>query len=280
MTTTSSEGVNKDAQDPQPQDPQGRAAIVKEAVENARRSLDLRLFEDARNEAAYALELDSNNDEARDILNRCREVLGEETNAGDNGFRNLIVTERIKQERERALVNNELALGRAQMDLEDFGRAIDRFERAVTALRFSTYVQANDPLRTEAEAMLKQAQAAQQAALMAAEQDAKAASEGELARIARDREIARELTVERLLEAANVKFQNGAYEESVDLVDQALRLDPINPTATSLRDLADRARHNAQMDLNRERWRTEWNKTFTELKHSAVPQTETVVFDP
>ena len=34
------------------------------------------------------------------------------------------------------------------------------------------------------------------------------------------------------------------------------------------------------MDLNRERWRTEWNKTFTELKHSAVPQTEVVVFDP
>ncbi|MEC8251885.1 MAG: hypothetical protein VX044_01645, partial [Planctomycetota bacterium] len=131
MTTTSSEDGSTGAQDPQPQDPQGRAAIVKKAVENARRSLDLRLFEDARNEAAYALELDSNNDEARDILNRCREVLGEETNAGDNGFRNLIVTERVKQERERALVNNELALGRAQLDLENFARAIDRFERAV-----------------------------------------------------------------------------------------------------------------------------------------------------
>lgn len=272
--------VTTSAQDPKPQAPQGRAAIVKKAVENARRSLDLRLFEDARDEAAYALELDSNNDEARDILNRCREVLGEETNAGDNGFRNLIVTQRIKQERERALVNNELALGRAQMDLENFGRAIDRFERAVTALRFSIYVQANDPLRTEAESMLSQAQEAHQGAMQAAEMDAKSASEAELARIAREREIARELSVERLLEASNVKFQNGEYEDSVDLVDQALRLDPINPTATALRDLADRARHNAQMDLNRERWRTEWNKTFTELKHSAVPQTEIVVFDP
>ena len=268
-------------QDPQaPQDPQGRAAIIKKAVENARRSLDLRLFEDARNEAAYALELDSNNEAARDILNRCREVLGEETNAGDNNFRNLIVTQRIKQERERALVNNDLALGRAEMDLENFGNAIDRFERAVTALRFSIFVKANDPLRAEAEVMLERAREAQRAALKAAAQDAKNASEAELARIARDREIARELSVERLLEASNVKFQNGEYEESVSLVDQALRLDPTNPTATALRDLADRARHNAQMDLNRERWRTEWNKTFTELKHSAVPQTETVVFDP
>lgn len=277
-TSTTLDDVTTSPQDPQ--DPQGRAAIVKRAVANARRSLELRLFEDARSEAAYALELDANNPEARDILQRCREVLGEEQNPGDNSFRNLIVTERIKQERERTLVNNELALGRAEMDLENFGRAIDRFERAVTALRFSTYVKPNDPLRTEAETMLEKARQARRDAIKKAAQDAKAASEAELARIARDREIARELSVERLLEAANVKFQNGEYEDSVGLVDQALRLDPINPTATALRDLADRARHNAQMDLNRERWRTEWNKTFTELKHSAVPQTETVVFDP
>jgi type II secretory pathway component GspD/PulD (secretin) len=278
--TTTLDDVTYGVQDPQGQDPQGRAALVKKAVENARRSLELRLFEDARNEAAFALELDSNNAEARDILRRCRQVLGEETNAGDNSFRNLVMTERIKQERERALVNNEIALGKAEMDLENYGRAIDRFERAVTALRFSAYVQPNDPLRTEAESLLEQARQASRSALQQAEQDAKAASEAELARIARDREIARELSVERLLEAANVKFQNGEYADSVNLVDQALRLDPINPTAMALRDLADRARHNAQMDLNRERWRTEWNKTFTELKHSAVPQTETVVFDP
>ena len=42
-----------------------------QAVANARRSLELRLFEDARNEAAFALELDNNNKEARDILRRC-----------------------------------------------------------------------------------------------------------------------------------------------------------------------------------------------------------------
>jgi len=272
--------VTSGVQDPQGQDPQGRAATVQKAVESARNSLELRLFEDARNQAAFALELDSSNAEARDILRRCRQVLGEETNAGDNNFRDLVLRERIKQERERSLVNNELALGKAEMDLENYGRAIDRFERAVTALRFSVYVQPNDPLRTEAESLLEQARQASRAALQQSEKAAKDASEAELARIARDREIARELSVERLLEAANVKFQNGEYEDSVSLVDQALRLDPINPTATALRDLADRARHNAQMDLNRERWRTEWNKTFTELQHSAVPQTETVVFDP
>ncbi|MFO0846924.1 MAG: hypothetical protein U0797_31920, partial [Gemmataceae bacterium] len=47
----------------------------------------------------------------------------------------------------------------------------------------------------------------------------------------------------------------------------------------ALRDLADRARHQSAVDLSKERWRTEWNKTFLELQHSAVPQTDTVVFD-
>ena len=177
---------------------QGRAATVKKAVESARRSLDLRLFEDARNEAAFALELDSNNEEARDILRRCREVLGEETNAGDNSFRNLVMTERIKQERERALVNNEIALGEAEMDLENFGRAIDRFERAVTALRFSAYVQPNDPLRRRAEEMLEQArQAAQQA-----KQDAQEAAE--------QVERANNAANQAALAAANAKAQTTA----------------------------------------------------------------------
>ena len=56
-TSTTLDDVTTSPQDPQ--DPQGRAAIVKRAVANARRSLDLRLFEDARSEAAYALELDA-----------------------------------------------------------------------------------------------------------------------------------------------------------------------------------------------------------------------------
>jgi tetratricopeptide (TPR) repeat protein len=275
----SSSSSTKDSET-QGQDPQGRAAIVKKALENARRSLGLRLFEDARNEAAYALELDTNNTEARDILRRCRQILGEETMPAGNSFEQLLITTRVAQERERALVNNDLALGRAEMDLGEYGRAIDRFERATTALDFSTFVQPNDPLRTETELLLKQAQDAQRNAQRTQLENAKAGSEAELARIARDRDIARELSVERLLEAANVKFQNGEFADSVDLVDQSLRIDPINPTATALRDLADRARHNATMDINRERWRTQWNKTFRELQHSTVPQTETVVFDP
>ncbi|HEB53671.1 MAG TPA: hypothetical protein ENI87_10505, partial [bacterium] len=225
-------------------------------------------------------EFDSDNAEARDILNRCNQVLGEEVTPGANRFQDLLTIQRVRLERERALINQSLAQGESEMELGHYGRAIDHFEAANTALEFSMFVQPNDELVKRTKLLLQQAKDAKVQADKDALDRATQASEAELARIARDREIARELSVERLLEQANVKFQNGEYADSVDLVDQALRVDPTNPTATALRDLADRARHNAAMDINRERWRSEWNKTFLDLQHSTVPQTSVVVFDP
>ncbi|HZN39835.1 MAG TPA: hypothetical protein VFD82_13580 [Planctomycetota bacterium] len=265
---------------PQGQEPRDPQAIARKALENARRSLDLRLFEDARNEAAFVLELDNENREARDILQRCNQVLGDKDVPLRGVISDIILEDRIRQERERALVENDLASGRAHMGLGNFGRAIDSFERAVTAMRYSRYTQANDPLRKQAELLLADAVEAKRKAEKQASDQAKQASETELNRIARDQEIARETHVDRLLEAANVKFQAGEYATTVNLIDQALLMDPTNAEALALRDLADRARHSVSVEVQRERWRTEWNNTFLELQHANIPQTDTVVFDP
>jgi type II secretory pathway component GspD/PulD (secretin) len=282
-TAARAPGTAADAAATQGQDPQGptRAGLVRKAVENAKRSLDLRLFEDARNEAAYALELDNDNAEARDILQRCNKILGDDSGLSlANRFDDVVIQDRIRQERERSLVDNEIEQGRANMSLGQFGRAIDHFERALTTLRFSPYSQPNDPQRKAVELALAEARAAKTKADKDRYDQSIAASEAELARLARDQQIAQELRVERMLEKANVEFQNGNYQTSVGLVDQALLLDPVNPTALALRDLADRARHGAQIETTRERWRTEWNKTFLELQHANLPQTESIVFDP
>jgi type II secretory pathway component GspD/PulD (secretin) len=280
--SASGSSAQPQGQDPRDQDPLARnRALSQKATENARKSLNLRLFEDARNEAAYALELDLNNTEARDILQRCNQILGDGgTVQAQTPLESLILTERIREERERTLARKDLEQGNAHLELGQYGRAIESFERAVTALRFSSYVAANDPLRKEAEAMLQKAQEARIQAEKDSFDRAKQASQDEMNRLARDQQIARELRVERILEQANLKFQAGDYAQTVELVDQALLLDPSNPTATALRDLADRARHTTAVEMQRERWRTEWNNTFLELQHSNVPQIDTVVFDP
>lgn len=263
----------------QGQDPQGKAAMVQKAVERARASFNARLFEDARNESAYALELDPNNKEARDIFNRCMAILGTPVK-GESWADDLIVQDTVRRERERTLISGQIALGKAQSDLGKHGDAIVHFERAVLTARLSDYLQPNDPLRKEAELMLETAREAKRQADLDAAERAIARSQEEIDRQAQDRQISKELRVDRLLDQANLEFQDGDYEETVRLIDQALRLDPINPSAMELRDLADRARHNAAMDYNRERWRTEWNKTFDELQQSTVPQTDTVKYDP
>lgn len=278
---TSKAGSATAAQDPQVSPLTRRSALLAKALENARQSLDLRLYAEARNEAAFALELDNGNSEARDILNRCNAALGDRA-AETPGARleQAVLIDKIRQERERAVVERELQLGRANMQQGNFGRAVDHFERAATTLRYSAYAQANDSQRKEAEKALTEAREAKAQAEADQIERAKTASAQELARLEQEQAVARQLRVERILEQANLSFQAGQYTQSVKLVEQALMLDPTNPTATALRDLADRARHNAAIDTNRERFRTEWNKTFLELQHSNIPQTESVVFDP
>lgn len=267
-------------QDPQGQGRQGNQALIEQALRNARASMSARLFEDARNEAAFVLELDNDNAEAREILLRVNEILGDRDPGVGGRFDNLVLEQRIAAERERLLVRRELQQGDAHAEMRAFGRAIESYERALTVLRYSQFFQPNDPLVREAE---KKLEAASTAKIEADKQEldrARAATGAELERMSRERVIARELKVERLLEDANRKFQEGAFASAIESIDQALLLDPTNPTAIALRDLADRARHNATMELNRERWRQEWNATISELQHSNVPQTQTVVFDP
>ncbi|HLQ38356.1 MAG TPA: hypothetical protein VK348_11165, partial [Planctomycetota bacterium] len=254
--------------------------LVSDAVNKARRSLELRLFEDAQREAAFALELDNGNEEARRILNQCNEVLGDKVARAINQEGDAVLRNRIAAERERALVRNELQLGNANFDLGAFGRAIENYEKALAYLNFSQHFPPNDPLRKEAEERLDSATKAKAEADKAQGRSLQAASQADLDREARDLAAAKATMVERYLQDANVKFQSGDYKEAVDRVQQALLQDPTNPTALALRDLADRARHETSLELHRERWKQDWITTFNELQQSNLPQTDVVKFDP
>lgn len=263
-----------------PQGPQSYQALLDQALANARRSMDLRLFKDARNEAAFALELDNANSEAREILRRCNDILGTETPDDSGRIQDQWRTSVIAAERERSVIEHELDLGNANFEQARYGRAIEHYQSALSMLKYSVYVQPNDTLRKQADVRLADAVKAKAKAEQDAVESQRAASQAELDRISREQAAAREGRVDRLLEDANEKFQNGSYAEAVKRIDQALLLDPTNPSALALRDLADRARHSAAVELHRGRFKDEWNKTFTELQNSLVPQSSTVVFDP
>lgn len=271
-------------QNPQGQNPQGkppsRQGIVEEALKKARESLSYRLFQDARNEAAFVLELDNQNAEARDILRRCNEVLGDRDESVGGGFRDVILQNRIAAERQRALVNNDFQQGDALLQRQAYDQAIERFEHAVTTMRLSEFFQPNDTLRQEGEQRLADARKQKLDADKKRLDNATATSQEQLDKMSREQQASRQNRVTTLIETANLRFQAGQFKDAVEMVDQALQLDPTNATAIALRDVADRARHTTSLEVNRERWRQEWNATIQELQQSNMPQTEAVVFDP
>ncbi len=270
---------NRLLQDPQGQQPSTQA-LLEGALKNARRSLEARLFEDARNEAAFALELDNQNAEAREILRRCNEVLGDRVATVGGRFADEIMRNRIAAERDRTLVERELEQANAHMTQGSYGRAIESYQRALATLKLSPHFQANDPLLLRTQAEYEAAGQQKHAADKQTLQNMETASKAELDRLAKEQQESKEDRVGRLLEDANKQFLAGQYAGSVDRIDQALMVDPTNQAALDLRDIADRARHNTAMEMHRERWRQEWNATILENQQSNVPQTDTVVFDP
>ena len=95
-------GANDGAQDPAVQ--RDSRGLIGKTLEEARRSLELRLFADARSQAAYVLSLDPANVEARDIVNRCNSVLGDVPRATErSSFEELVQIDAIRRERERKI---------------------------------------------------------------------------------------------------------------------------------------------------------------------------------
>ena len=180
------------------------------------------------NEAAFVLELDNQNAEARDILRRCNEVLGDRDQSVGGGFRDVILQNRIAAERQRALVNNDFQQGQALLEQQAYDKAIERFEHAVTTMRLSEFFQPNDTLRQEGEQRLADARKAKLEADKKRLDNATASSQEQLDQMSREQQASRQNRVTTLIETANLRFQAGQFKDAVEMVDQALQLDPTN----------------------------------------------------
>jgi tetratricopeptide (TPR) repeat protein len=267
------------AQDPQDIGQQRRRTIIDKSLQDARRSLESRLWEDAARIAAEVLEIEPSNTEARDILQTANEVLGRDKPSVTREFQDQVMQGRVRQQKEMFDLRRGMAVGDAHLAAGRFGDAIETYEQALLRLRFSIYVPSGSELERTLNAKLADARDARERAERAAEQAVRAASQAELDKAEREQRLARGAKVARFLEQANFDFQIGKYPQAVALLDQALRLDPTNANALKLRDIAEQARHEFQLDLKRQDWKAEWSRTFDDLKSSDLPQTDPIQFD-
>jgi len=272
-----------EAQEPQQPsetvDRQRREFLVEQRLQSARRAIELKLYEDALRASADVLELDPNNDEARAIFLSSQEVLGDEVSRIAEKTEDKIFQSRIAIERDRYRAMQLVQQADAELELGRYGDSIDDYEKALLILKYNPWLAPGNELQRTIEHKLEMAQQTQAQALRDAEVAAQAQSRADLEEAERQRRMERQERVNRLMMEANHDFQLGNYRSSIELLNQALHLDPNNQGAIELLDLASRADHDNRVDVARQRWKEQWVETFDDLNMSIVPQTDTVVWD-
>ncbi|MHC4897416.1 MAG: hypothetical protein ACYTGW_09955 [Planctomycetota bacterium] len=264
---------NQDLQDEQ------RKALVQNALKKARRSFEIGDWFMALEQGVFVLEFEPDNKEARDIVNRAQELLGEQPPSIVRQSKDRLTRHLVAQQRVRSQATERVTMAEAYRQRGDYDRAIEEYLRAISLVRYSPFYTPGSEFMRKLRAGLDQARQDKIRAQKQKVADDLATSRQEQADSERLTRVRKEARITRMYEDANRSFQMSRYGRAVDILDQVLQLSPFNQQALALRDLASRARHDNKMDNLARRWRDEWVKTFDEINHADVPQNEVMKYD-
>ena len=264
---------NQDVQDQQ------RKAAVQNALKKARRSFEIGDWHMALEQGVFVLQFEPDNREARDIVDRAQELLGEQKPSAVRASRDRLLRHLVDQQRVRSQATERVTMAEAYRQRGEYDRAIEEYLRAISLVRYSPFYTPGSEFMKRLRGSLDQARKEEIEARKRRIANDLAASKKEQADEERRTRVRREAKITRMFEDANRSFQMSRYGRSVEILDQVLQLSPFNEQALALRDLAHRARHDNAMDNLSRRWRNEWVKTFDEINHADVPQNEVLKYD-
>jgi tetratricopeptide (TPR) repeat protein len=271
-----------------PQDPQRpnqgvqdqqQKTLIQDALKKARRSFEIGDWLMALEQGVFVLEFEPDNKEARDIVNRAQELLGEQNPSMILKSRDRLTRHLVAQERVRAQATERVTMAEAYRQSGDYDRAIEEYLRAISLVRYSPFYTPGSEFMKSLQAGLDQARQEKLKAQKDKVAADLAASKEEQKRAEQLSEARKQAKITRMYEDANRSFQMSRYGNAVEILDQVLQLSPFDEQALALRELAHRARHDNTMDNLARRWRNEWVKTFDELQHSDVPQNDVLKYD-
>ena len=235
-------------------------------------------FQGAAAHYAEANNLDSGNVAARDGLRRSQAALAGQPYDLDSA-EDVIGNLAIRDAQRRVKIEGFVREGDRAMSMADFASALEDYGHALDALQYSPDL-ATGLLETglvqgkyeEAQAALGSSESAARAAEAAA-----AERRNEETRMAREEYHANVLNT--LYAQANQEFQSGFYDRAVAKLDTLLRLDPRNPEALALREIANQAAHAARENGTATAYASAWETTFTEIRTLAVPHAGPIEHD-
>jgi general secretion pathway protein D len=219
---------------------QKKVFLVDSHIQRAQELKERLQLEDAERELARALELDPDNLEAKDLLAEVGTLLGRAPGEAQTTIQALEDAVRLKQDQLEVSAREKLDRARLAIARDDYDAALVELTLAQDELSWSPYSGNWPDLRNEIAAMIQQAKGAKESRAAELrrrqEQEALADLQGkEQAEQQRRKQI-----INNLLAQAIAAFRAEDYDETMDLADRVLRLEPRNERALDLRDTAFR----------------------------------------
>ena len=258
---------------------QQRKFLLEESLKKARRARELKLWEDVRDSAARALDFDGKNEEALRLLREAQAILGDRVSTRGDEARRQQIQAQVERQRDLFRAQDFERQGDFLSSKKDFVKAEQAFERARLTLVYSPwFTRGSEDLR-RVEAKIKRAKSDYKEWLQTRDEDRARAAREKLLAEERELRLRRERRVDELFLQANLAFQNQRYARSVQLLDEALRVDPLQQNAKDLRELAMRARHDQELDSIEREWAKQWAATFQDLRTSDITQVDPIKHD-
>lgn len=253
--------------------------LTQEYQRKGQAAFDLGDYEEARKQLVTALEIDPSNPEARALLGRVSALLGDRPADADQVQKRFTDEAKARVEETRMRVEDLLIRSDAALVEKRYDEAIQRCDDALLVIRYNPFMIQGDQLE-------QTVRAKKEGLLIAIEEGRKRDAETLAARAAaardvREREQAERKVyrVRRLFEQANIAFASQRYDDCAKHLDLLLQVDPGNEAARELIDVARNASYEGDRRATERRWKQEWARTFDDLVHSDLPQTDFIKHD-
>ena len=249
-----------------------RAASRAATAEAERLMKDLRYME-AEERLQQAIQLDPQNDEARDLLERTLLILGESRGEIQSTIRNEVERQKVRIQQDVVELERMYVDGRRKMDNNEFTQAIRNFEQVLERIRWFPYNIDLSDLRTRTSASMEEAGRLQR------DLDAQMRQQREIS--LREDAIAQqqrsleyiENRIQEMQRRMRRLYKDREFEAVISLAEQILELDPSrSDVKRTLRDAKEMRHYKEVMDIS-DRTREEWDRTFLSQLESEIPYT-------
>jgi type II secretory pathway component GspD/PulD (secretin) len=257
---------------------QRNALMAKSYVDLGNDAFERGDFKGAAGHYAEASRLDPSNVMARDGSRRSQAAINGSGYDLDSA-ENVLQTAQARATANRIRVEGLVRDGDLAMSSGDYNKAVELYQTAKQAVEYNPNLAAGALDLTLVNSKYQQAVDARNSLEAAQRQDLAAASASEAAALAEERINYRNNLIETHLNEANEHFLNGFPTKAIAKLDTLLQIDPGNYLALELRSVALEVSHQNRAIKNDANFREQWQRTFEELRYSAVPPASNFEYD-